>query len=170
MGIEVKCEVTGIDKVRVAMEEMLVRVAAANMRIVDEAALAVVRATKERFRPRLAGDMVISKSTGDPWYRDTGAYAPEPPDPTSRSGSLVAHISSETSVVGESGAMAVVGPTIIHGKYVALGSAPPGTGQPETGVGRGNNRRPFPYLENGLKDAAGEIADIVKVNYGEALA
>jgi hypothetical protein len=169
MGIEIKFEVTGVDDLRAAFEKTKLKVAEANMKIVNDAALVVVRNTKKRFRPRLGGDMVISKQTGNPWYRETGAYAPVPPDPTSRSGSLVAHIGFETDVVGLSGAMAMVGPTIIHGKYVAQGSDPPGTGSPQPGAGRGHNRRPFPYLEEGMKDSMAEIGEIVKTTYGEAL-
>jgi hypothetical protein len=158
-----------LDDIRERIEKSKIDVALANQRIAELSSLAIVANIKKRFRPRESGDMVISKRTGNPWYRSTPPFQPVPPDPTSRSGTLVSHIDFEVIQVGESAAAATIGPTIIHGKYVEQGSHPPGTGQPSAGVGRGNNRRPFPYLANGLKDSETEIIDIYREQWLEAL-
>lgn len=158
-----------LDEIKARIEKSKIDVALANRGIAEDCSLAIVANIKKRFRPRESGDMVTSKRTGNPWYRSTSPYEPVPPDPTSRSGTLVSHIHFEVVDAGGSAAAASIGPTIIHGKYVELGSTPPGTGQPSAGVGRGNNRRAFPYLANGLKDSAEEIADIYRAGWLEAL-
>ena len=155
MTSEFGFKVTGVDELRVAMERKKIRVQEANIKIIEDSVLVVVRNTKAHFRPRESGDKVISKLSGNPWYRSTPPFQPVPPDPTSRSGSLVAHIGFDVVALGDSAAMGTVGPTVEHGKYVEQG---------------GNGRRPFPYLENGLKDSEAEIGDIVRAAYTEALA
>lgn len=160
---------TNLDEIRSRIEKAKIDVGIANREIAQLASMAIVRNVKKRFRPRESGDVVISKRTGNPWYRSTPPFQPTPPDPTSRSGSLVAHINYRTYAQSDTSAIASIGPTIIHGKYVEQGSTPPGTGQPSAGVGRGNNRRPFPYLANGLKDSEAEIMDIYRERWLEAL-
>jgi hypothetical protein len=168
MASEVGIRFTNLDEIKAKIEEKKVAVAEVNLEIAEACALVVVASVKKHFRPRQSGDMVISKRTGNPWYRSTPPFQPVPPDPTSRSGSLVAHISFEVKG-GDGAAAATIGPTILHGKYVAMGSKPPGTGSPQSGVGRGHNRRPFPYLSKGLEDAEGEIRDIYQERWAAAI-
>jgi HK97 gp10 family phage protein len=121
--------------------------------IVTKGVLIIERNAKKHFRARPTGSQRTSKRTGRRYYEGAPKYPASPPDPTNRTGNLMASIHSSTAKRTGSAWMASTGPSVYYAPFVNYGTS---------------RARAFPFMTNGLKDSEHDIKDLAEAEWAKA--